>query len=55
MEMCRNGLLNLPKNLSGNARNLVKQILVEDPIQRFEIKEIKEHNFFRGINWELIM
>jgi serine/threonine protein kinase len=37
MEKCRNGNLNLPKNLIGNARDLVKQLLSDDPGQRLEI------------------
>jgi serine/threonine protein kinase len=31
MEKCRNGKLNLPKNLHGNSRDLIKLLLVEDP------------------------
>lgn len=31
MEKCRSGKLNLPKNLKGNARELVKVLLTDDP------------------------
>ena len=34
MERCRNGQLNLPKNLKGNTRDLVKLLLIDDPVQR---------------------
>lgn len=37
MEICRSGKLNLPKNLKGNTRDLVKLLLIDDPIQRLEI------------------
>ena len=50
--MVRTGTLNLPKNLKSSARDLVKNILVEDPTSRFEIQQIKDHGFFRGIDWE---
>lgn len=52
MEKCRSGKLNLPKNLKGNARELVKMLLTDDPIIRLEIDRVKEHKFFRGINFE---
>ena len=41
MEKCRSGKLNLPKNLVGNARDLVKLLLTDDPITRLEINQIK--------------
>jgi len=37
MEKCRSGKLNLPKNLIGNARDLVKSLLTDDPVTRLEI------------------
>jgi len=37
MEKCRSGKLNLPKNLKGNARDLVKALLVDDPDSRLEV------------------
>jgi serine/threonine protein kinase len=51
MEKCRTGKLNLPKNLKGYARDLVKNLLVEDPTARLELSQIKEHPFFKAINW----
>ena len=54
MEKCRTGDLNLPKNLNGNARDLVKLLLVDDPMARLEISEIKKHKFFRDTKWAQI-
>jgi protein kinase A len=51
MEKCRSGNLNLPKNLKGKTRDLVQLLLVDDPELRLEISQIKDHNFFRGIDW----
>jgi hypothetical protein len=52
MEKCRSGQLNLPKNLKGNARDLVKLLLIDDPNQRLAISQLKEHSFFRGLDWQ---
>lgn len=52
MEKCRSGKLNLPKNLNPNARDLIKQLLNEDPHSRLEINEIKNHAFFKQIDWK---
>jgi len=52
MEHCRNGNFNLPKHMSGNARELVKLILSEDPMARPDIKMIKMHPFFKNITWK---
>jgi serine/threonine protein kinase len=54
MEKCRQGKLNLPKNLVGNARDLVKQLLIDDPVLRLEISQIKQHQFFKGTDWSKI-
>lgn len=54
MEKCRNGTLNLPKNMGCNARELVKQLLTDDPVARLEIEDIKKHNFFKNVNWSHI-
>ena len=52
MEKCRTGQLNLPKNLAGNSRDLVKLLLVEDPNARLETHQIKSHKFFKGLDWD---
>ena len=54
MEKCRSGKLNLPKNLKGNARDLVKSLLTDNQEARLEISQIKEHKFFKGLNWALL-
>lgn len=51
MEKCRSGKLNLPKNLRGTARDLVKLLLTDDPVSRLDISQIKLHSFFRDIDW----
>ena len=52
MEKCRSGQLNLPKNLKGNTRDLVKLLLIDDPNQRLDISQLKDHSFFRGLDWQ---
>jgi hypothetical protein len=47
MDKCRSGKLNMPKNLVGNARDLVKLLLTDDPQARLDISLIKQHKFFR--------
>jgi protein kinase A len=37
MEKCRSGNLNLPKNLSGNSRDLIKLLITDDYNSRLEI------------------
>lgn len=54
MEKCRSGSLNLPKNLNGVARDLVKSLLAEDPHSRLEMSQIKDHKFFRNVDWSRI-
>ncbi len=54
MHKCRAGLLNLPKNLNPVARDLVKSILIDDPVIRPTLEEIKLHRFFKGIEWDQI-
>ena len=44
----------LPKNMSQLAKDLVRNILVVDPNMRPEIADIKQHKFFRGVQWDLI-
>jgi serine/threonine protein kinase len=51
MEKCRNGQLNLPKNIGLNSRDLVKQLLHEDPELRLDHQQIKQHKFYEGVDW----
>ncbi|KAK3004669.1 hypothetical protein RJ639_018286 [Escallonia herrerae] len=36
-------------------RNLIGKLLEKDPMQRITAEEIKGHDFFRGVDWDLIM
>jgi len=35
-------------------RDLVKKILVADPNVRLDIKDIMQHKFFEGIEWQMV-
>ena len=48
-ETIMTGNLNLPRNMSSLAKDLVRDILVVDPNMRLELADIKIHKFFRGI------
>jgi serine/threonine protein kinase len=54
VENIMRGELYLPRNMSSLAKDLAKNILVVDPNMRLEIADIKQHKFFRGIQWDLI-
>jgi len=54
IECILEGELYLPRNMSSLAKDLVKNILVVDPNMRLEIADIKQHKFFRGIQWDLM-
>jgi protein-serine/threonine kinase len=48
------------KNLSANAFDLVKMLLKVDPKERLgsgprDAEEIKEHEFFKGVNWKNVI
>jgi serine/threonine-protein kinase OXI1 len=36
-------------------RDLIRQLLEKDPDKRITCQEIKEHEFFRGVNWDMII
>ncbi|KAJ4761868.1 Protein kinase KIPK [Rhynchospora pubera] len=36
-------------------RDLIRRLLEKDPDKRITCQEIKEHEFFRGVNWELVI
>ena len=54
MERCHSGHLSLPKNLSPAARELVKELLNPDPMQRADISQIKQHHFFKNMDWQAL-
>eukprot|EP01090_Pellita_catalonica_P023138 TRINITY_DN930_c0_g3_i1.p1 TRINITY_DN930_c0_g3~~TRINITY_DN930_c0_g3_i1.p1 ORF type:complete len:129 (-),score=28.46 TRINITY_DN930_c0_g3_i1:46-432(-) len=48
----------LPEGISPEARDLLEQLLCEDPAQRLGSKgaqEVKDHPFFKGINWGTLL
>lgn len=48
--------LNIPKNISDEARSLLEQLLQRDPEKRLtEPKVIKAHPFFKGIDWDQLL
>ncbi|CAG9324763.1 unnamed protein product [Blepharisma stoltei] len=54
------GKLRFPKNLSENAKSLIKQLLNRDPSKRLgaskrDADEIKEHPFFENIDWNAFL
>lgn len=53
IELAISGNISLPKNINGVTRDLILKILVPDPNQRLTLAEIKEHFFFKGIDWTM--
>ena len=45
-----NGKYRIPKNLSEEAKDLIRKILEINPKKRIKIKEIKEHSWFNMVN-----
>ena len=45
-----NGKYRIPKNLSEEAKDLIRKILEVNPKKRIKIKEIKEHAWFNSVN-----
>ena len=54
VELANSGKLNLPKNMDAVTRDIVKRILVPDPNIRLDIKAIKQHKFFVGVDWDSV-
>lgn len=44
-------IINIPSKLSENAKSLLLNILKYEPNERMTIPEIKQHPFFKDINW----
>lgn len=59
--MCyiRRGPLKIPKNMSEEAKDLIKRLLNRNPRHRLganrDADELKEHRFFRNVNWEDVL
>jgi len=41
-----------PKNIKNEAKNLISQMLKKNPRKRPSIQTVKEHKFFKGIDWD---
>jgi serine/threonine protein kinase len=50
-----NGKLRLPNYISKDCVSLLKGLLHRDLKRRFTLKEIKEHPFFKGQNWQKML
>ncbi|KAK8674353.1 hypothetical protein V6N13_112645 [Hibiscus sabdariffa] len=51
-------ILTKPPDLMGeptSLRNLIRKLLEKDPKQRITLEGIKGHDYFKGIDWDLIM
>ncbi|XP_003699374.1 ribosomal protein S6 kinase-like 1 [Megachile rotundata] len=48
-------MINIPGKLSENAKSLLLNILKYEPNERMTIPEIKEHPFFKDINWSSLV
>jgi serum/glucocorticoid-regulated kinase 2 len=48
--------LEFPEEMSSTARSIITGLLVRDPAKRLghgSVEEIKQHAFFKGLNWEV--
>ena len=54
IEMVNSNRIILPKNLTPVTRDIVRKILVADPNVRLEIKDIMQHKFFEGVDWQIV-
>lgn len=54
LDKMRQGDMELPKNMDGVTRDLVKQCLVYDQEQRIQIEGIKSHKMMRKIDWKRV-
>jgi serine/threonine protein kinase len=43
--------VNWPRNISKSCRHLLQHIFVREPTQRLNLNQIKEHGFFKGVDW----
>jgi len=44
--------MKLPGTVSKSAKSLIKRLLNRNPAERIDLQNIKEHRWFRGINWD---
>lgn len=43
----------MPMELTPDARDLIQKLIVPNPEQRMQIKQIKKHAFFKSIDWKI--
>ncbi|KAA0026123.1 serine/threonine-protein kinase OXI1-like [Cucumis melo var. makuwa] len=51
-------ILTKSPDLCGEAtalRDLIRKLLEKDPRKRMEVEEIKRHDFFKGIEWDMVL
>jgi serine/threonine protein kinase len=55
----QSGKLKLPASLAVETKNLLKELMQRDPNKRLgarrDAEEIKEHRYFAGINWDMVI
>jgi hypothetical protein len=44
-----------PKTLENIPKDLLSKIFIYDPNLRYNLQDIREHKFFKGINWAIAM
>jgi serine/threonine protein kinase len=48
----KRGMLQFPKNVKAEAQDLIRKLMEKDPRKRPTLSQVKQHMFFRSINWE---
>lgn len=51
----RNGKFKFAESLEKNAKNLIKKLLTRKAKKRPNFEEIKKHEYFSGIDWDLLL
>ena len=59
-ENIRRGYLKFPQNINKDALDLIVKLMQKNPAQRLgagptDAEEIKQHPFFRGLNWDDVL
>ena len=47
-----NDTLNFPQNFNEEAKDLIMKTMKRNPEERIKIAEVKQHSFFKDINWD---
>eukprot|EP01091_Cochliopodium_minus_P003603 TRINITY_DN13592_c0_g1_i1.p1 TRINITY_DN13592_c0_g1~~TRINITY_DN13592_c0_g1_i1.p1 ORF type:complete len:422 (+),score=134.69 TRINITY_DN13592_c0_g1_i1:1466-2731(+) len=54
-EMIINSKIKLLSYLSSDCHSFLKQTLVKEPNKRLDVKAIKQHPWFKGVDWDLVL